>query len=208
MYGFKLQIRIAVAVWNMKILAWKVTWIFERSYFCPCLDFLRFLAQRCLASAHFSLSVLFCVSLVPMAAVAETTDASAGDSVRTFLDTDCAVSTVFFGSQYKISAQFFLSQQNNLISCPFVKPLYLSLMRVLVVFYLWVNFVLVKRSPASKFTSQSLTYLVECFVSCCVFPYTFWYIGAGLQILLRATSQHKHHTSSPRIIHLIVLFWA
>ena len=102
----------------------------------------------------------------------------------------------------------FLSQQNNLISCPFVKPLYLSLMRVLVVFYLWVNFVLVKRSPASKFTSQSLTYLVECFVSCCVFPYTFWYIGAGLQILLCATSQHKHHTSSPRIIHLIVLFWA
>ena len=77
-------------------------------------------------------------------------------------------------------------------------------MRVLVVFYLWVNFVLVKRSPASKFTSQYLTYLVECFVSCCVFPYTFWYIyiGAGLQILLCATSQHKHHTSSPRIIHL------
>ena len=99
MYGFKLQIRIAVAVWNMKILAWKVTWIFERSYFCPCLDFLRFLAQRCLASAHFSLSVLFCVSLVPMAAVAETTDASAGDSVSTFLDTDCAVSTVFWLSR-------------------------------------------------------------------------------------------------------------
>ena len=115
MYGFKLQIRIAVAVWNMKILAWKVTWIFERSYFCPCLDFLRFLAQRCLASAHFSLSVLFCVSLVPMAAVAETTDASAGsgDSVRTFLGTDCAVSTVFFGSQYKISAQFVYLNKTN-----------------------------------------------------------------------------------------------
>ena len=120
-----------------------------------------------------------------MAAVAETTDASAGDSVRTFLDTDCAVSTVFFGSQYKISAQFFLSQQNNLISCTactFVKPLYLSLMRVLVVFYLWVNFVLVKRSPASKFTSQYLTYLNECFVSCCVFPYTFWRWASDLAL--------------------------
>ena len=113
-----------------------------------------------------------------MAAVAETTDASAGDSVRTFLDTDCAVSTVFFGSQYKISAQFFYLNKTTslavpLLKRPFVKALYLSLMRVLVVFYLWVNFVLVKRSPASKFTSQSLTYLVECFVSCCVFPYTF-----------------------------------
>ena len=100
------------------ILAWKVTWIFECSYFCPCLDFLIFLAQHCLASAHFSLSVLFCVSLVPMAAVAETTDASAGDSVRTFLDTDCAVSTVFFVSQYKLSAQFLYLNNTTSLAVP------------------------------------------------------------------------------------------
>jgi len=53
-----------------------------------------------------------------MAAVAETIDASAGDSVRTFLDTDCAVSTVFFGSQYKISAQFFYLNKTTSLAVP------------------------------------------------------------------------------------------
>ena len=53
-----------------------------------------------------------------MAAVAQTTDASAGDSVRAFLDTDCAVSTVFFGSQYKISVQFIYLNKTTSLAVP------------------------------------------------------------------------------------------
>ena len=120
---------------------------------------------------HIFLFLFFCVSLVPMAAVSETSDASAWDSIRIFLDSDCSVWTVFLGSQYKLSAQFlYLNKTTSWAIDPFVKPLYLKLMRLLVVFYFWVNFVFVKRSPVNNFTCQYLTYLIECFVSSCVFP--------------------------------------